>query len=51
MLSSGFDAEDVMSRLGSLRAEGFLEKPFMLETLQATLRQVTEAGAVHGVRD
>ncbi|MDP9037202.1 MAG: PAS domain-containing protein [Myxococcota bacterium] len=45
VLSSGFDANDVIARLGNLRADAFLEKPFLLETLRKTLREVTEARA------
>ncbi|MDP9149019.1 MAG: PAS domain-containing protein [Myxococcota bacterium] len=45
VLSSGFDADDVIARLGNLRADGFLEKPFLLETLRKTLRKATEARA------
>ncbi|MDP9002705.1 MAG: PAS domain-containing protein [Myxococcota bacterium] len=41
VLASGYDAEDVMGRMGDLQADGFLEKPFTMEMLEKTLREVT----------
>jgi PAS domain S-box-containing protein len=41
VLSSGYDAEDVQSRLGELRPAGFLGKPFSLLALRQVLRATT----------
>jgi len=43
LLASGFDQTEISERCGRERPDGFLQKPFQLETLQAAIAQVLRA--------